>query len=270
MSRYVVPVFALLCAWLPWAAGAQTYFTAVLNGAQENPPVATAGSGFGRVTLNAAETQILVSVYYSTPNGPVTAGHIHGPPAAGSNAGVVFNLAPTTGVNTGQVVASTFAVTATQVGQLKSGLLYINIHSSAHPGGEIRGQILPHTPWIARLNSQQEVPPNGSAAFGTGVVSLSPDESRILVSLDWSGLSGPTTAGHIHEAPAGTNGGVAFNLSPPAAAAGSVIDLQFVPTAQQVANGKANGWYFNLHTAANPGGEIRGQIIERILVDGFE
>jgi hypothetical protein len=270
MSRVAVRVLAMLAALLPISAGAQTYFTAALDGGQEVPPVTTTGSGFGRVTLNAAETQILVSVYYATSNGTVTMGHIHGPATAGVNAPVLFNLAPSSGVNSGQVVASTFAVNAAQVSDLKAGRWYFNIHSSANPGGEIRGQIRPDTPWTARLDSQQEVPPNASSATGSGVVSISPDESRILVSLEWDGLSGPATLGHIHQAPAGTNGGVAFNLAPPAAAAGAVVDLQFLPTPQQMANGKANGWYFNLHTAANPGGEIRGQIIERVFVSGFE
>lgn len=269
MARHSLLLLAVL-GLLPLEAAAQTYFTGFLTGDQEVPPVISTGSGFGRVTLNAAETQIVVSLYYTTVNGTVTAGHIHGPAAPGANGPVMFNLAPATGVNTGQVVGSTFPVTASQVSELKSGRLYFNIHSNTNPGGEIRGQIRPDTPWTARLDGQQEVPPVSSNATGTGVVSVSPDESRILVSLSWSGLNGAATAGHIHQAPAGANGPVAFNLAPTAAASGSVVDLQFLPTAQQMANGKANGWYFNLHTSANPAGEIRGQIIERLMVSGFE
>jgi hypothetical protein len=57
---------------------------------------------------------------------------------------------------------------------------------------------------------------------------------------------------------------------PSPTAAGAVVDLMFMPTAPQLAAGKANGWYFNIHTANNPGGEIRGQIIERVFAAGFE
>lgn len=263
-------LLAVLCATVSAPAFAQTYFTAQLSGAQEVPPVTTTGTGFGRVTLNAAQTDITVSLHYTTANGTVTMGHIHGPANVGANGPVIFNLSPTTGVNTGSVIGMTFAITAAQVTELRNGRFYFNVHSTANPGGEIRGQLVADTPWIAALDSGQEVPPNTATGTGTGVVSISPDETRILVTMNWSGLTGNATMGHIHQAAAGANGPVIFNLSPAAAAAGSVIDRQFTPTAAQLSNGKANGWYFNIHTGANPGGEIRGQIIERLFVDAFE
>jgi hypothetical protein len=266
----ILPVLAVIAILGAAPAAAQTYFTAQLSGAQEVPPVSSAGTGFGRVTLNAAETQITVSMYYTTANGTVTAGHIHGPAAAGANGPVLFNLNPATGANTGSVVGTLFNVSPAQVTQLKAAQWYFNVHSTAQPGGEIRGQILADTPWTATLDGGQEVPPNASTGSGTGVVSISPDETRILVSANWTGLSGNASMGHIHQAPAGTNGAVIFNLMPPATAAGAVVDLMFMPTAPQLAAGKANGWYFNIHTANNPGGEIRGQIIERLFGAGFE
>lgn len=268
--RQLVAVLAVLGSAASMPAFAQSYFTAQLTGAQEVPPVTTTAGGFGRVTLNAAQTEITVSIHYTTANGTVTMGHIHGPANVGANAPVIFNLSPTTGVNAGSVIGTTFAVTPAQVTELRNGRLYFNVHSTANTGGEIRGQILPDTPWIATLDSGQEVPPNATTGTGFGVVSISPDETRILVSLSWSGLSGDATMGHIHQAAAGANGPVIFNLSPAAATAGSVIDQQFTPSGAQLATGKANGWYFNIHTGANPGGEIRGQIIERLFVDAFE
>lgn len=261
---------AVLGAATPFPAFAQRYFTAQLSGAQEVPPVTTTGTGFGRVTLNAAESQITASVYYTTVNGTVTVGHIHGPANAGVNGPVLFNLNPAAGVNTGSVVAATFSITPAQVDELKNGRLYFNVHSTANPGGEIRGQLVADTPWIATLDGGQEVPPNMATGTGSGVVSISPDETRILVSLAWSGLTGNATVGHIHQNVAGMNGSVIFNLMPAPVAAGSVIDLQFTPSPAQLAAGKANGWYFNVHTAANPGGELRGQIIERLFADGLE
>lgn len=121
-------------------------FSGYLNGVQEVPTNASTARGYGRVTLNEAETQITVSVSYGSAAAPlssnVTVGHIHGPAAPGVNAGVLFDLAPATGVQFGSVNNLTFAITPTQVANLKAGLFYFNIHTVNNPGGEIRGQIL--------------------------------------------------------------------------------------------------------------------------------
>jgi hypothetical protein len=69
--------------------------------------------------------------------GPVTAGHFHGPAPAGSNAGVVV---PFAGPLASPIIGSA-TLTPAQVDQLKSGLWYINLHTAANPGGEIRGQV---------------------------------------------------------------------------------------------------------------------------------
>ncbi len=120
-------------------------FNARLNGANEVPANSTTGYGYGRVVLNAAETQISVSVYWNGLTGNATAGHIHGPSAPNATGPVIFNLAPSASAS-GSVVNSTFAVTPAQVADMKAGLWYFNIHTAANPGGEIRGQIGKNTP----------------------------------------------------------------------------------------------------------------------------
>ncbi|MEQ1643572.1 MAG: CHRD domain-containing protein [Pyrinomonadaceae bacterium] len=120
-------------------------FNARLNGANENPANATTGYGYGRVVLNADETQVTVSVYWNGLTGNATAGHIHGPALPTANGPVILNLAPSAAVS-GSVVNSSFAVTPTQVADMKAGLWYFNIHTVANPGGEIRGQIGKNTP----------------------------------------------------------------------------------------------------------------------------
>src|SRR5439155_24947443 len=67
---------------------------------------------------------------------PETAAHIHGPGAPGVSAPILF---PLTNGNLSDVLIS---LTPTDVGNLKNGLLYINVHSSNFPGGEIRGQFV--------------------------------------------------------------------------------------------------------------------------------
>lgn len=116
-------------------------FKAYLNGSNEVPANASTATGFGRVVLNAAETQITASFYFSNLSANSTAGHIHGPAAAGTNGPVLFDMTPPTGVTSGSSVDKVFSVTPTQVADLKAGLWYFNVHSTANPGGEIRGQI---------------------------------------------------------------------------------------------------------------------------------
>ncbi|NOT47249.1 MAG: CHRD domain-containing protein, partial [Acidobacteria bacterium] len=126
--------------------GVTKSFTGYLNGAQEVPTNASAAKGFGRVTLNEAETSITVSISYGSAAVPlssnVIAGHIHGPAAPGVNAPVLFDLAPAGGAAFGSVNNATFAITPAQVANLKAGLFYFNIHTVNNSGGEIRGQIL--------------------------------------------------------------------------------------------------------------------------------
>ncbi|MGE3466234.1 MAG: CHRD domain-containing protein [Pyrinomonadaceae bacterium] len=121
-------------------------FKAHLTGAQENPPVTTNATGFGRVVLNSAETEITASVYYDDLSSPTTLGHIHGPAEPGMNGPVIFDMAPTVGQTSGSAVDRVFQVSPAQVADLKAGLWYFNIHTQTNGGGEIRGQITVNTP----------------------------------------------------------------------------------------------------------------------------
>ena len=109
----------------------------------------------------------------------------------------------------------------------------------------------------ATLSGAAEVPPNTSAGTGTLEASLSKDTSVLRWKLSYSGLTGPASAAHFHgPAMAGANAGVVLPFSSPA----SPIEGQATLTAAQVADLMAGKWYANVHTAANPGGEIRGQV----------
>jgi CHRD domain len=259
----LVMLIAALCC-LTHAAHAASYYTGNLGSAQEVPTNASTATGFGRVTLNDAETQITASVYYSGLTSPgTTVGHIHGPAAVGANGPVLFNLAPTAGQTSGSVVNATFAITPTQVADLKAGLYYFNIHTTTNPGGEIRGQITVDAPFVSVMTNYQENPATVSTATGKGVVSLNAAGTQALVTFSWAGLTGNATVGHVHSGRTGTNGPVICNLSPTAATAGSVNDFLCTFSAAQVTALKQGQLYLNIHTAANPGGEVRGQIQRR-------
>jgi hypothetical protein len=112
-------------------------YEARLSGAQEVPPVNTAGNGTAEVQLNTNTNVLTWKVTYSGLSGNATAGHIHGPAGPGQNAGVVIPFA-----NIGaQPVTGQTTITAAQLGDLAAGRWYVNIHTAANPGGEIRGQL---------------------------------------------------------------------------------------------------------------------------------
>lgn len=122
--------------------GTPRKFEASLRGSNEVPPNASTASGYGRVVLNAAETQVTASFYYNNLSSGTNGGHIHTPGAPGVNAPIVFNMTPTAGQTNGSVVDKVFTVTPAQVANLKAGLWYFNVHTTSFPDGEIRGQIL--------------------------------------------------------------------------------------------------------------------------------
>lgn len=126
---------ALAAAAPAWAADPMT---AQLAGASEVPPVMSAGTGTAALTLDAAGVVLSWTVTFSGLSGPVTAAHFHGPAVVGKNAGVVV---PITGQLTSPISGSAM-LTSAQVAELKSGQWYVNLHTAAHPGGEIRGQVV--------------------------------------------------------------------------------------------------------------------------------
>jgi hypothetical protein len=109
----------------------------ILNGNQEVPPVSTAATGSGTITV-LMDRSVFGSVTTSGVAG--TAAHIHlGAP--GQNGPVIVPLNRTAD-NTWSVPAS-IRLNDTQYEAFRLGNLYVNVHSAANPGGEIRGQLMP-------------------------------------------------------------------------------------------------------------------------------
>ncbi|MEP6607610.1 MAG: CHRD domain-containing protein [Burkholderiaceae bacterium] len=109
-----------------------------------------------------------------------------------------------------------------------------------------------------QMTGAHEVP--AVATSGTGTVDTTFDKSTNVLTwtVTYSGLSGPVTAGHFHgPASPGANAGVAVPFTGDMA---SPIRGKATLTAAQAADFTAGRYYANLHTAKNPGGEIRGQV----------
>ena len=112
----------------------------------------------------------------------------------------------------------------------------------------------------ATLDGKSEVPANASAGTGTADLDYDPASKKLTWKLTYTGLSGPATAAHFHgPAEAGKNAGVAVAI--PNATA-SPVEGSATLTDAQAADLVAGKYYINIHTAANPGGEIRGQVMK--------
>ena len=129
-------------------------YTATLSGVNEVPANISPGTGSASIVYDDVAATITVSVSFSGLTAPATAGHIHGPADTAHNAGVLFPFSGVPAAISGTIPTQSFAISSTQVGYLNTAQLYVNIHTSNFPGGEIRGQIY------------QEATPNVTASWG--------------------------------------------------------------------------------------------------------
>lgn len=112
----------------------------------------------------------------------------------------------------------------------------------------------------ADLKGASEVPSKETSGTGTVTATLDTDTNQLKYHVVYSGLTGSVVAAHFH-GPAGEG----VNAKPQVPVKGpyeATIDGSATITAEQVKDLLDGKWYFNLHTAANPGGEIRGQVVK--------
>ena len=113
-----------------------------------------------------------------------------------------------------------------------------------------------------RFSGAQVVPPTESTAAGSVTIILNDAETRIRISLDFSGLGSNATAAHIHgPAGPGANAPVLFNLGSQGTTSGTLADLSAAVSPAQVAQLRAGRWYLDVHSTRFFGGEIRAQIL---------
>ena len=107
-----------------------------LKASSEVPPNESKGSGSVTATYDDATKKLTWKGSYKDLSGPATAAHFHGPAAAGKNADVMIPISP---------IGPSFEGSATlndaQAKALMDGELYVNVHTAANKGGEIRGQV---------------------------------------------------------------------------------------------------------------------------------
>jgi len=106
------------------------------------------------------------------------------------------------------------------------------------------------------MSGAQESPPVGGTGTGTVTCTLNTTTNVLHVHIEYSGLTGAVTQAHIHPGGYGASGGVRYNLT----VGPSPMDQDVSLTANGADSLRQGLFYANLHTAANPTGEIRGQL----------
>jgi CHRD domain len=142
--RALIPAafVAGIAAWAMPSHAAPQSFKVALTGAQQVPPVETPGTGTAEITYDPATRMVTWDVTYDKLSAPATMAHFHGPAAAGKNGPVTVWLSKQ-GTPPASPIKGEATLTPEQAAQFTAGDWYVNVHTSAHPGGEIRGQVVP-------------------------------------------------------------------------------------------------------------------------------
>jgi hypothetical protein len=138
MFRRALLATAFAVALVSTASAATVSYTAHLSGAKEVPKNDSKGTGKLEATYDTATKVLSYSLTFEGLTGPATAAHFHGPAPRGQNAGV---LAPIGEKNPVSPVTGTVTLSEDQAKELHAGKVYVNVHTAANPGGEIRGQV---------------------------------------------------------------------------------------------------------------------------------
>ncbi|PSO16500.1 CHRD domain-containing protein [Bradyrhizobium sp. MOS003] len=111
----------------------------------------------------------------------------------------------------------------------------------------------------ADLKGSNEVPPNSSTGSGKAEATFDSETKVLTYTVTYAGLTGPAIGAHFHgPGEAGKNAGIAL----PFKTVQSPIQGNATLTDTQATDLLAGKWYANIHTAANPGGELRGQMMK--------
>jgi len=245
-------------------------FDASLDGAQETPPVVTTASGVEIVKLNTTLDTLWYHVVADGLSATATGAHFH-TGAPGISGPVVINTTADINGNRVDGFVTGTTLTPSVINSFLTGDMYFNMHTAANPGGEIRGQVYRYARegYTFRMDGSQENPATNSTATGSGIVTMDRFQENVHLMVVVNGLSGSVTAAQFHKNVFGQNGGVIFEVTDwfsqtgtSDAAFGYWTDDDATPFTIASSNLFINdSVYINVHTAANPGGEIRGQVI---------
>jgi CHRD domain len=138
MRKTTLAAIAMAAVTLSWGYGqaAMETFHGTLSNAAEVPPTTGGGSGTATVTLDTATKTVTYNVTYAGLSGPAAAAHIHCGAAAGANAGVAVAFP-----SAASPISGSGTMTDAQIADLEAGKCYVNVHTAANKGGEVRAQL---------------------------------------------------------------------------------------------------------------------------------
>jgi Cu/Zn superoxide dismutase len=129
---------AMVLGLLAGAAQAETVMLkSELKGSSEVPPNTSTATGTAEATLDTQTRSLTYKITFSGLTGPAVGAHFHGPGEVGKNAGIVL---PFKTLNS--PIEGSATLTENQAADLLAGKWYANVHTNAHPGGELRGQMM--------------------------------------------------------------------------------------------------------------------------------
>lgn len=230
-----------------------------VTAAEVFPRTNSAATGTGQLTFNLVTGAVSGGVTVTGIN--ATVAHIHNG-IAGTDGPVIVDFVQSGTDPNRWDVETGGALTADQVNALLAGQLYVNVHSAANPGGEIRGQIKPQgiALAIAGLDGSNVVPPVTNTADGFAAMTINENTNMATVHVRTSGVDDATEA-HVHNAPAGENAAAPLLtlMKDPTAATHWSVEQQSITQADRdaLANDRL---YVDVHTPGAPNGALRGQL----------
>jgi hypothetical protein len=242
-----VPFAALLLSLCPAALAEVHLLRATLN----DPAGVSAGLGEVEVTVNDQTGQVTLHGHYGGLTGDVVGAHLHDPAIliplqhAGGTAGELFGE---------QVLGPA------DVATILAGGTWVNVHTTANPVGEIRGDVLyPRETIPCFGNGSQNVPATASGGYVSGGVLIDRTSGQVSVQVPYGNLTFPVTGALLGRGDRGANGPTLLQLSWTGAQAGVLTGTgQLTPDeARDVADGFS---YVQILTSGYPLGEVRGQV----------
>lgn len=235
---------------------ATTTFEVTLSGAQQVPFNTSTQTATAFIQINENDNLIAASMDVSGITG-FQAAHLH-QGGIGVNGGVNFPLL----MSNGMLELQPSAVSQAAIDSILAGEWYVNLHTTNFPDGEIRAQIVPGSVVIISfgLSGEQEVPSVATLASGAAYASYDLDTTALKVRVNTENAEDATMA-HIHTGRIGENGPVLVGLEASTDAGAWQSPEGLTLDANTFAVLAGGGHYINVHTPANPSGEIRGQIL---------
>jgi len=237
----------------------QVVFNTVLSGAEEVPAVTTNGRGLITLMFNPDRSKLIVTGLLTQLDGTVTAANLH-IGNRGEEGAVVLNLLP---IISGRKIAGELDVPPGLISQLFADQVYASIRTTAHPDGEIRGQMAAETDLNFKMHfsGDQMVPAVASGGLALGSIHFPVGAGEILFVFGGRGLSGPIIGAAIYNGQPGSNGTLVGNLAivPPGDLVVGVVELDELEP-DFINNALAGKYYVMVKTIAFPNGELRSQI----------